>query len=216
MRSSWGQLGFKSGSQRLQTCAFRLGETLCFALGGRLGEAATPTTNRRAPGRPKVAPRWAKLAPRWPKDGPKMAPRWPQDGPRWFQDGSKMAQDGPKMAPDGPRMAQDEARVGLHRVSSPKLGPRAPRTKNLQKPMGKQHFRRVQDPLGGPGWSEIGSKLGQVGAWGGQVRLLTRLEAPLKPSRPKPAREPRHMDREPREKAPRATPTPKLPVPVYM
>ena len=75
---SWGS---KSGSQRLQKCAFRLGETLCFALGGHLGEAATPTTNRRAPGRPKVAQRWARMAPRWPHGGPNMAPRWPTMAP---------------------------------------------------------------------------------------------------------------------------------------
>ena len=37
---SWGS---KLGSQRLKTCAFRVGETLFFAFGGRLKEEAKPT-----------------------------------------------------------------------------------------------------------------------------------------------------------------------------
>ena len=37
---SWGS---KLGSQRLKKCAFRVGETLFFAFGGRLKEEAKPT-----------------------------------------------------------------------------------------------------------------------------------------------------------------------------
>ena len=55
---SWGS---KLGSQRLKTCAFRVGETLFFAFGGRLKEEAKPTKTEEpqeeAKDAQKVAPR---------------------------------------------------------------------------------------------------------------------------------------------------------------
>ena len=55
---SWGS---KLGSQRLKQCAFRVGETLFFARGGRLGAEATPTKTEEpqeeAKDCQKVAPR---------------------------------------------------------------------------------------------------------------------------------------------------------------
>merc|ERR1712217_857902 len=55
---SWGA---KLGSQRLRTCAFRVGEMLFFACGGRLGAEAKPTKTEEpqedAKDGQKVAPR---------------------------------------------------------------------------------------------------------------------------------------------------------------
>ena len=60
---SWGS---KLGSQRLRKCAFRVGETLFFAFGGRLGEEAKPTETKE----PQEEA----------KDGQKEAPRGSRGG----------------------------------------------------------------------------------------------------------------------------------------
>ena len=53
---SWGS---KLGSQRLKTCAFRVGETLFFAFGGRLKEEAKPTKTEEPQDEAKVGQKLA-------------------------------------------------------------------------------------------------------------------------------------------------------------
>ena len=75
---SWGSM---LGSQRLQTYAFRVGETLLFAFGGRLKEEAKPTKaeqpHEEATFRQKVAPRGSRGTPKAFLECPTpIDPRW--------------------------------------------------------------------------------------------------------------------------------------------
>ena len=76
---SWGS---KLGSQRLKKCAFRVGETLCFAFGGRLKEEAKPTKAEEPQEEAKDAQKLAQRGSTPIIDGRNSGPRSPWRGVR--------------------------------------------------------------------------------------------------------------------------------------
>ena len=76
---SWGS---KLGSQRLKKCAFRVGETLFFAFGGRLKEEAKPTKTEEPQEEAKAGQKLAQRGSTTIIDGRNSGPRSPWRGVR--------------------------------------------------------------------------------------------------------------------------------------
>ena len=133
--------------------------------------------SKKVPNEAKMAPSWLTQWPGWPKKlqhgprWPQERPREPQGGPRGPQEGPERAPRGPKRSPrrlqEGPRGPQDapkrahvDAKMTQHRGRYPKLRPRRPNVKNVEKPIENNGFWRVRGFRRGLRWLQDRLKLG--------------------------------------------------------